>query len=142
MAEAAQVRTGGCRCGAVRYRATGKPRWVAHCHCVDCRKQTSAGYATWLGYETSQVLWEKGAPKLYASSPGVARGFCGDCGTPLSYAGARWPDEIHLLAGTLDEPASIAPRAHVYVSDAVPWVHIPPGDKRFAKTSKEGGPLA
>ena len=59
MTDTDQTRTGGCRCGAVRYRAVGKPKWVAHCHCKDCRKQTSAGYATWLGYETTAVTWAK-----------------------------------------------------------------------------------
>lgn len=142
MSEADQVRTGGCRCGAARYRAAGKPKWVAHCHCKDCRKQTSAGYATWLGYETAAVTWEKGAPKQYASSPGVERGFCANCGTPLCFAGERWAGEIHILAGTLDDPASIAPRAHTFVIDAVPWAHIAPGDKRFWQTPKEGGPMA
>ena len=141
MSETEQVRTGGCRCGAVRYRAEGKPRWVAHCHCADCRKQTSAGYATWLGYEKSTVAWSKGAPKPFESSPGTHRGFCAHCGTPLFFTSPRWADEIHILAGTLDDPQSIAPRAHTYLIDAVPWAHIAPGDKRFLKTPKEGGPL-
>ena len=141
MSEAEQIRAGGCRCGAVRYRATGKPRWVAHCHCSDCRKQTSAGYATWLGYEAGAVKWEKGAPKQYASSPGVERGFCATCGTPLSFTGQRWADEIHILAGTLDDPKSISPRAHTYMIDALPWIHVDPADKRFRQTPKEGGPL-
>jgi len=137
-----ESRTGGCRCGAVRYRASGKPKWVAHCHCSDCRKQTGAGYATWLGYEAAAVKWEKGAPKQYASSPGVERGFCGTCGTPISFAGQRWAGEVHLLAGTLDDPKSIAPRAHTFLIDAVPWAHVAPGDKRFWQTPKEGGPMA
>src|SRR5262249_22580964 len=128
------IRSGGCRCGAVRYAAAGKPKWVAHCHCSDCRKQTGAGYATWLGYLTPAVERAEGAPKQYASSPGVERGFCSTCGTPLCFAGARWPGEIHTLAGTLDDPASIAPRAHTYVCDQVPWSHIAPGEKRFLKT--------
>ena len=141
MSESGEIRTGGCRCGAVRYRAQGKPRWVAHCHCADCRKQTSAGYATWLGYEKSTVKWSKGAPKQYESSPGTERGFCAHCGTPLSFTSPRWDDEIHILAGTLDDPKSIAPRAHTYVCDQVPWAHIAAGDKRFLKTPKEGGLL-
>ena len=45
------------------------------------------------------------------------------------------------LAGTLDDPKSIQPRAHTYLIDALPWAHIAPGDKRFWQTPKEGGPL-
>ncbi len=135
------VRTGGCRCGAVRFRAAGKPLWIAHCHCTDCRKQISAGMATWLGYKAGQVTWERGAPKTYASSPGVARGFCGTCGTPLSYEGGRWAGETHLLAGALDDPASIRPRAHVFVGDGMPWIVLNDGLRRFAKTGEDGPPL-
>ena len=67
--------------------------------------------------------------------------FCANCGTPLCFSAPRWAGEIHILAGTLDDPASIAPRAHTFVCDQVPWAHIAPGDKRFLKTPKEGGPL-
>ena len=142
MSEPEQIRTGGCRCGAVRYRASGKPKWVAHCHCSDCRKQTSAGYATWLGYVTEAVTWEKGPAKEYASSPQVRRSFCGNCGTPIAFVGEhRWPGEVHILAGTLDDLKSISPRAHTYMIDAVPWAHVNPADKRFWKTPAEGGPL-
>ena len=134
-------RTGGCRCGSIRYAALGKPKWVAHCHCTDCRKQTGAGYATWLCYETAAVRWERDARKQYASSPGTERGFCANCGTPVSFTSRRWVGEVHILAGTLDDPTTIAPRAHTYVCDQVPWAHIAPGEKRFLKTPAEGGPL-
>jgi hypothetical protein len=141
MSEAEQIRAGGCRCGAVRYRARGKPKWQAHCHCKECRGQTGAAFASWLGYETGAVTWEKGRAKEFVPSPGVVRAFCGDCGTPLFFVGARWPGEIHVLAGTLDDPASVAPAAHTYLIDAVPWATVPQTAKRFWRTPKEGGPL-
>jgi hypothetical protein len=32
--------TGGCRCGAVRYRLRGEPFKAGLCHCTDCRRET------------------------------------------------------------------------------------------------------
>ena len=47
---AAAEHAGGCSCGAVRYRASGAPLWVAHCHCRDCQKNTGAPLATYAGF--------------------------------------------------------------------------------------------
>jgi hypothetical protein len=60
----------------------------------------------------------------YASSPGVRRSFCGTCGTPLSYQGDRWPDEVHLFVGSLSDPAAVRPSAHVNVAEKLPWFEV------------------
>ena len=134
-------REGGCRCGAVRFRAAGKPLWVAHCHCNECRKATGSAFASYAGYRSSDVKWTAGPPKTHETSPGVHRGFCGTCGSPMSFEGGRWPDEIHLFLGAFDDPAAFEPRAHVYVAEAMPWAKLADGLKRFARTSKDGPPL-
>ncbi len=76
------------------------------------------------GFETAQVRFTHGAPKSFSSSPGVDRLFCGHCGTPLAYRGARWPTETHLLTGTFDDPAPFAPKVHVFAGERVAWLHI------------------
>lgn len=134
--------TGRCSCGAIRFEIAGAPRWVAHCHCRDCRRATGAPYMTYMGLDRGQVAWSGASPERYNSSPGVIRSYCGKCGTPLSYEGARWPDEVHVIAGTLDDPAAVTPRAHVYVGQKLPWVHISDGLPRFRTVAREGPPLA
>ena len=62
---------------------------------------------TWAGYRPDTVTWTEGAAKPFASSPDVLRRFCPDCGTPLSYESTRWPDELHILVATLDDPESV-----------------------------------
>ena len=59
------------------------------------------------------VVWSSGAPDTFNSSEDVTRRFCGACGTPLSYESTRWPDELHILVATLDDPESLTPTAHV-----------------------------
>jgi hypothetical protein len=135
------IRTGRCRCGAVRFRAEGKPLWVAHCHCDDCRRTTSSAITTYAGYARDRFAFTAGTPSTYNSSPGVTRTFCGTCGSPLTYEGARWPDEIHVFVPAFDDPNGFSPRAHVYVAEQLSWLHLDDGLKRFAKTSKDGPPL-
>jgi hypothetical protein len=42
-------------------------------------------------------------PKVYESSLGIRRSFCGDCGTPLSYEAERLPSEVYDMVGVLDK---------------------------------------
>jgi len=126
-------RTGHCLCGAVRFTARGEPKWVAHCHCESCRRATSAGFATYVGYRADAVAWTGEAPRQYHSSPGVTRSFCGNCGSPMSFAGDRWPGEIHLFAASFDAPGALKPDAHVYVEEQLPWVRLDDGLPRIEK---------
>jgi hypothetical protein len=133
--------SGGCLCGAVRYSAAGAPKWASHCHCRDCRRAAGAPYVTYVGFATGQVSWSGETRRRYESSPGVIRSYCDRCGTPLTYQGERWPDEVHILAGTLDDPAAIKPQIHVHVAEKVPWVHLSDGLPRYGRLPRDGGPL-
>jgi len=127
--------TGGCMCGAVRFTAAGDPNWVAHCHCTDCRRATGAAFSTYAGFPKTKVRFDAETPPGRPSSSGVMRRFCPQCGTPISYEGERWADEIHLFIGTLDDPAQLEPTAHVYTSEQLPWVQLADGLPKFSKTS-------
>ena len=128
-------RTGHCLCGAVRFTARGEPKWVAHCHCESCRRATSAAFATYAGYPADAVTWTSATPRSYASSPGVTRTFCANCGTPMSFAGERWPGEIHLFATSFDAPESLTPQLHVHAEEQLPWVHLDDDLPRIAKNT-------
>ena len=93
------------------------PRWVMHCHCENCRRAVSSAVATYLGVRLEQFRYLKGEPTYYDSSPGVKRYFCATCGSPMAYTGERWPGEVHLFHGTLNDPSQWPPTAHGYVAD-------------------------
>ena len=102
---------GGCKCGAVRYEAIGKPFVVAYCHCTDCRGFTGAPVVAWVAFETQNVRFNKGERKIYESSPGRDWGFCDQCGTSLTWEGNafdRHITEFHI--STLDKPEEFVPR--------------------------------
>lgn len=115
---------GGCLCGAVRLQVAGPAKWTAFCHCHSCRKHTGAPVSAFAGFETDQLVWTKGEPVWFASSPGVRRSFCGVCGSTLGFEGDRWPGETHLHVGALDRPEAFAPTGHAFAEERVPWMCI------------------
>ncbi len=46
----------GCLCGHIRYRASGPPNAVNHCHYEQCSRYTGAIYATGLTYSAENVV--------------------------------------------------------------------------------------
>lgn len=95
--------TGGCQCGAVRFRAAHLGR-ASLCHCRMCQKAFGNYFAPLVGVEG--LVWTKGAPALFRSSTQARRGFCRDCGTPLTF---ETDAGIDLAIGAFDTPAAIPP---------------------------------
>jgi hypothetical protein len=54
------------------------------CHCRMCQKALGNVFAALVAAPRDGLSWTRGEPKRFFSSEHVARGFCGDCGTPLS----------------------------------------------------------
>ena len=119
---------GSCQCGAVQFQIEGDPKWIAHCHCLDCRRATGAAFSTYVGVEMGKVKFTSGTPSIYASSKGVKRSFCADCGSPIAYQGERWPTEIHFFVGLFERAADLVPQAQVYEAEKLPWLRISVGD--------------
>jgi len=101
------LHTGGCQCGAVRFRVEGELGTASICHCRMCQKAFGAFYAPLVSVREGAVLeWTRGNRKLFQSSNHVARGFCSDCGTPLTYEA---PDGVALAIGAFDDPSGLGP---------------------------------
>jgi hypothetical protein len=114
---------GGCMCGAVRYRLRKPFTYSAHCHCRSCQRAVGAGFATYSAVAPENFEITKGEISIYNSSPGVRRGFCGKCGTSLSYAGDDWTDYA-IMSATLDDPTAATPTSNAYTKDQLPWVKL------------------
>ena len=129
------VARGGCRCGAVKVRATGSPTVVLYCHCRDCRRSSGAPVSLFAGYRAEQVELPGGRPKGYESSPGVYRSFCGTCGTPISFEDERLPGETFLPVGIFDDPEAFEPEEHEWWSRRLRWFDVQDGLPRHEESS-------
>jgi|EndMetStandDraft_4_1072995.scaffolds.fasta_scaffold175758_2 hypothetical protein len=113
------VYTGGCQCGAVRFRLEGKPKDASICHCRMCQKAFGAFYAPLVSVGDAKLTWTRGRPKYFQSSNHVKRGFCDNCGTPLSYDA---PDGVGLAIGAFDEPQRLKPTVQFGVEAKIDYV--------------------
>jgi hypothetical protein len=109
------VWTGGCQCGAVRFSVTRLGR-ASLCHCRMCQKAT--GGIGGLLVTAHAMGWTRGAPKYFQSSNKVRRGFCADCGTPLTY---EYPDGVELTIAAFDQARDIAPVIQLATDARLAW---------------------
>jgi hypothetical protein len=113
---------GGCQCGAVRHAISGTPLMTALCHCSTCRRATGAPAVAWAMFKDEQVAFAGRRPAEYRSSPEAKRGFCGACGTPISFTASYIPGLIDITIGSLDRPDALAPALHYWDSKRLPWM--------------------
>ena len=133
--------SGGCMYGAVRYEATGEPVGLVYCHCESCRRHSGAPVSALAGFKVDDVKFTKGERSLYASSEGVRRGFCGACGTTMTWEGdgeeLGMLVEIHL--GTLDDHGALTPKSHIHYRERVSWFDTKDSLPRYAVWEDESG---
>ena len=135
-----KTREGRCLCGDIRFEILGSPYLVEFCHCVSCRKSVGAPVMAWAGISREHFRLVSGIPKIYNSSPGVERGFCGKCGTSISITSAEYPDEIYVSDAAIDDESSFPPEVHIWRSERLPWIEINDSLPRYMRF-KSGGEL-
>ena len=114
--------TGGCQCGAVRFRVESPVRHTSVCHCRMCQKALAAPFGAFASVAVAGLVWTRGRRKTFQSSNGVARGFCGDCGTPLTFEAASGEGKhIGLTICAFDNPAALPPEQHLDLESRVAW---------------------
>jgi len=113
--------TGGCQCGAVRYEWTMKPAYSSVCYCRMCQKASGQPFMGLTGGKQEHLKWTRGAPSIFRSSDKVERGFCRECGTPLTYA---FDDtgRISVTINSLDEPEAMPPTKQYGTESKVSWI--------------------
>jgi len=119
------MHSGSCLCGAVRYQISTPLSEVYFCHCRQCRKaQGSSAVASVPTPRASFVLLAGHAVlRAYRSSPHKQRWFCSHCGSAI-YSEIDASATLRLRAGTLDDPITLTPMAHIFVAELPTWAGI------------------
>jgi hypothetical protein len=115
--------TGGCRCGQVRFEATGQPYRVGMCHCMDCRKQHGALFHASAIFPQEAVAIQ-GETRAYAG-----RHFCPACGSTVF---GRSADELELNLGSMDAPDQFTPTYELWTVRRESWLPPFPSTTRYA----------
>jgi hypothetical protein len=108
--------SGGCQCGAVRYALLQQPDNPHICHCRMCQKAFGSFFAPLTGVPLDKFEVTRGALAIFMSSDQTERGFCRDCGTPLSFRFVN-SDRMSVSIGSLDEPEKAEPK-HQFGNEA------------------------
>jgi hypothetical protein len=125
---------GGCACGAVRYRLTSEPLFTNCCHCLSCQRQTGSAFVINVLIEADRVELLAGEPQAVdvpRDDGGTQQIFrCPTCQVAVFSQYTR-PEVRYVRAGTLDQPSSVAPDAHIFTRSKLSWVTLPDSAPAF-----------
>ena len=98
-----ETHTGGCQCGAVRFRVEGHLGDASVCHCRMCQKAFGGFYAPLVSLRDAQTHMDaRRTEKIPLFELPCRAASAADCGTPLTYEA---PDGIAVAIGAFDTPA-------------------------------------
>ena len=116
--------TGGCRCGAVRYRADVEDA-SRHglCHCEDCRRSAGAPAVAWLAVPKDRFSVTQGEARRWDGDGGAERYFCQTCGTGLYYFNdAVLPGIADIQSATLEDVGAYSPAAQIQCAERLGYM--------------------
>jgi hypothetical protein len=116
--------TGGCACGALRYRAEGEPVAQGLCHCRTCQRLSGGGHTGFITFAESAVTLQ-GDTVSYSSMGGsgrtATRYACRICHSGVFGRAEVMAGKINLYAGSLDDPSQFKPRIAIFTRSRPAW---------------------
>ena len=115
--------TGGCRCGAVRFRITALPIVTSACHCTGCQRMTASAYSLSAAFPEAAFVITQGEPVIGGlHGPEARHHHCDHC---KSWLFTRWGDMVNLRATMLDDPCWFEPFLETWTHEKLPWASTP-----------------
>lgn len=134
--------TGGCLCGAVRYKISAAPIVTRACWCRLCQF-IGAGSNTVNACFPSDAIEIAGELRDFVSVADsgnrMHRRFCPVCGVHLFSEAEERPHLIFVRVGTLDDRELVRPAATIWTAEAPSWACI---DDRIPRLERQPPPLA
>lgn len=136
----AELQSGGCVCGKVRYSISGIPLRVTICHCTWCQRRTGSAFGVELVFKKDQVAFLTESLSVYRhisakSGRWVDQHFCNSCGSNIGLTLEVVPTIQSISAGSLDDQnwSELArlDRCHVFVQSARQWSVIPDNVEQY-----------
>ena len=120
------ILSGSCSCGKVKYTSGTLPIAITICHCLECRKPTSAPFLTFGLYHNSALIWQAPPEGIKTTASEMAvRGSCRSCDTLLYMKYHCRPDGTSVTIGTIDDDSiqGTLPKLkeHIFLAEKRPW---------------------
>lgn len=135
-----EIHSGGCACGAVRYRVHGQPNFVAVCHCKFFQRRLASAFAILAAFDEKSVEITQGElaeceHRSDESHRWLKMNFCPKCGTTVCHTAEVRPGMRTIAAGTFDESNWFKIDRHIWTQSKQPWVTIPDDVTAYPKAS-------
>jgi hypothetical protein len=113
---------GGCRCEAIRIRATQPPVMTMACHCRGCQRMSSSAYSLSALFLSVGFEVTKGEPVLGGLRGSDAQHFfCLSCMTWMFTRPVPMPELVNVRPTMFDDPTWFAPYIETYAKNRLPW---------------------
>ena len=115
------AREGGCRCGALRFRVTGKPVLTAACHCTGCQRMTGGAYSLTSAWPECKFELLSGEPVLGGLRGETRHHHCPSCLSWVYTRAEQLGPLVNVRTTMLDHPPQEPPFIEVYTDEALPY---------------------
>lgn len=127
-----EIHEGGCVCGGVRYRTSGRPKRVSGCACRWCQKRTGSALGISVYFGEEAVTFSQGERQTYRLYSDAGRWidteFCTTCGTTVTWTLEFLPGYRGIAGGTFDQPTFWYDlERFVFARSKPDWLKIPAG---------------
>ena len=123
---------GGCQCGAIRYRVTGRPLTFYACHCTECQSRTGSAFGLVMIVAADTLRLTQGTMQAWTRVVKNGHQYiwkrCADCGTNLLSTIEGAPEILAVWPGTLDDSSRVRPKAHFWAKSAQSWIEFKDSD--------------
>ena len=118
-------RTGGCRCGRLRFRIAALPLLTSACHCTGCQRMTGSAFSLTLTVPADGFEVTTGEPAVGGLHGATRHLFCPHC---MSWVftrpeGLDWI--VNVRATMLDDARDFVPFIEVATAEKLPWAATP-----------------
>jgi hypothetical protein len=116
---------GRCLCGAVHYSVKDEFVYALNCHCSNCRRATGSAFKPFAGIGRDKLRITEGEDSLMIFGDERAEHDvrCKICGS-LMFSVVRQGEYVHVTLGTLTDPPTLLPTAHIFVGSKAAWYSI------------------
>ena len=115
------VRQGGCRCGRVRFAASGKPLLTMACHCTGCQRMTASAYSLTDTYPAQAFEVTQGDVAIGGLHGPTRHHFCDYCKSWVYTEPEGLPDIVNVRSTLFDEPDQQPPFVEIFRYEGLPW---------------------
>jgi hypothetical protein len=122
----AEVLTGGCLCGGVRFELTEPPVSASYCHCTRCQKRTGTAASPQARVVPGSIrVTGDELVRAYEPPDGFPKAFCSACGSALWSINPSTGQIASIRMSLFDDDPGVRPSYRQFTAYAAEWESIP-----------------